>query len=423
MDEAGSQRGATIAIAHSSQSRSLMPGPGAYLIGEEEKREVEEILASGYLSRYGTADNPNFKKKVVTLEEEFAKTIGVNHCLAVNGGTSAIMASLAALGFEPGSEILVPGYTYVASMSAVFALGGQPVLTEIDESLTIDPEDIEKKITPKTQGIIPVHMLGNPCDMDRIMAIAREHNLFVLEDACQALGAGYKGKKVGSLGDMGAFSLNINKTITAGDGGLVTTNDKNLYERAFGFHDQGHIPSLLGVEFGTRKVLGINLKLTELTAAFAIGQLKKLDKIMQTLQEKKTRFKDAIIAGGIKNMKFRKIVDPDECHTLLTVLFEDAAVAARVAETLGTKPVSGSGWHVYNNMEHVLAYTDSAGNKPYHKNMLPKTDDILSRAVNLSVGVVDPGLGASFGINILSTDEEIDKTAEEFVKIVKPIAN
>jgi dTDP-4-amino-4,6-dideoxygalactose transaminase len=400
-----------------------MPGPGAFLIGEEERREVEEVLASGYLSRYGTAENPNFKRKVVTLEQEFAKTIGVKHCLAVNGGTSAIMAALAALGLKPGAEVLVPGYTYVATMSAVFALGGQPVLTEIDDSLTIDPEDIEKKITPKTQGIIPVHMLGNPCDMDRIMSIARQHNLFVLEDACQALGAGYKGKKVGSLGDMGAFSLNINKTITAGDGGLVTTNDKDLYERAFGFHDQGHIPSLLGVEFGTRTMIGINLKLTELTAAFALGQLKKLDHILQTLKEKKTKFKNAIIAGGIKNIWFRKIDDPDECHTLLTVLFEDTVVAAHVAEALGTKTVSGSGWHVYNNMEHVLAYTDSAGNKPYRKHILPKTDDILSRAVNLSVGVVDPGLGASYGINILSTDEEIEKTAQKFVNTVKPIVD
>ena len=122
-------------------------------------------------------------------------------------------------------------------------------------------------------------------------------------------------------------------------------------------------------------------------------------------------------------MGFRKINDLDECHTLLTVLFEDAALASRVAEALGTKTVSGSGWHVYNNMEHVLAYTDSAGNKPYHKHMLPQTDDILNRSINLSVGVVDPGLGASFGINILSTDEEIEKTAQKFVDTVKPIVD
>ncbi len=330
--------------------RYNMPGPGAFLVGEEERREVEEILESGYLSRYGSLDNPNFKRKVAKLEEQFAKIVGVKHCLALNGATSAIMASLAALKIKPGAEIIMPGYTYIATMSAVIAVGGKPILAEIDESLTLDPTDVEKKITSKTQGVIPVHMLGNPCDMDRIMRIAREHQLFVLEDGCQALGAHYKGRSVGSFGDMGAFSLNINKTITAGDGGLATTNSRSLYERAFGFHDQGHIPSLLGVEFGTRTVMGINLKLNELTGAFAIGQLKKLDKILQTLKVKKTQFKNALMAGCIQNMEFRKINDPDECHTILTVLFADAATAQRVAKALNTITVFDSGWHVYNNM-------------------------------------------------------------------------
>lgn len=400
-----------------------MPGPGAFLVGEEERREVEEILQSGYLSRYGSLDNPDFKRKVATLEEMFAGIIGVEHCLAVNGGTSAIMASLAALGIQPGAEIIVPGYTYIATMSAVIAVGGVPVLAEVDESLTLDPNDVQRKITAKTQGVIPVHMLGNPCDMDRIMDIAGAHGLFVLEDGCQALGAGYKGKRVGSFGDMGAFSLNVNKTITAGDGGLVVTDNKRLYERAFGFHDQGHIPSLLGVEFGARTILGINLKLTELTGAFAIGQLRKLDRIVQTLKTKKTLFKDAITAGGIRNMKFRKINDPDECHTILTVLFHDARTARQVARALDTITVAESGWHVYTNMEHLLAYTDAGGNRPYRRHMLPQTDDILSRAVNLSVGVVDPGIGASFGINILSSDQEIQRKAAMFVDAVKPIVD
>ena len=400
-----------------------MPGPGAFLVGEEERREVEEILQSGYLSRYGSLDNPDFKRKVATLEEMFAGIIGVKHCLAVNGGTSAIMASLAALGIQPGAEIIVPGYTYIATMSAVIAVGGVPVLAEIDESLTLDTKDVRRKITDKTQGIIPVHMLGNPCDMDRIMEIAREHRLFVLEDGCQALGAGYKGKKVGSFGDMAAFSLNVNKTITAGDGGLAVTDNKRLYERAFGFHDQGHIPSLLGVEFGARTILGLNLKLNELTGAFAIGQLRKLDGIVQTLKVKKSRFKDAITAGGIRNMEFRKINDPDECHTILTVLFHDARTARRVAQSLDTIPVADSGWHVYANMEHLLAYKDEDGNRPYRCHMLPQTDDILSRAVNLSVGVVDPGIGASFGINILSDDQEIQRKAGKFVDTVKSIVD
>ena len=400
-----------------------MPGPGAYLVGEEEKREVEEVLKTGYVSRYGEADNPSFKRKVVTLEETFAEVVGVKHCVALSGGTGAIMAALVALGVGPGVEVLVPGYTFVASISAIIAVGGEPILTEIDESLTMDPADIEKKITKNTKGIVPVHMLGNPCDLDPIIEIAKKHGLFILEDCCQALGASYRGRRVGSMGDMGAFSLNIYKTITCGDGGLITTNDKNLYEQAFGFHDQGHLPLRMGVEIGKRGLIGINLRLNELSGAFALGQLKKLEYILHTLREKKTKLKDAIIAGGIQNMDFRRINDPGECHTLLTVLFKDISTAHLVAEALGTTTVSHSGWHVYNNMEQILAYTDSAGNRPYRKHMLPQTDDILNRAVNLSVGVADRGLGAGFGINILSDDEEIQKTAEALIRIVKPIVD
>lgn len=400
-----------------------MPGPGTFLIDDIEKKEVQEVLESGYLSRYGREDNPRFKRKVITLEREFARKIGVDYCVAVNGGTGALMASLVALGVCPGVEVLVSGYTFVASISAIIAVGGIPVLTEINESLTMDPPDIEKKITERTKVIMPVHMLGYPSDMDKIMEIANKYKILVLEDSCQALGASYKGKKLGSIGHIGAFSLNINKTITSGDGGLVTTNQKELYERAFGFHDQGHMPLRMGVEIGKRSLIGINLRMNELSGAFALGQLKKLDLILTLLKEKKEKFKKTLIEGGIKNIAFSKINDPGECNTLLTVLFKNKVIAQKAAKALKTKTLSESGWHVYNNMEQILAYVNQEGKKLFRKNMLPQTDEILSRAINLSVGVVDPGLGADFGINILSNDEEINKKATEFIKLVKPIVD
>lgn len=400
-----------------------MAGPGTFLIDNVERHEVEEVLESGYLSRYGREDDPRFKKKVITLEREFAKKIGVDYCVAVSGGTGALMASLVALGVGPGVEVLVSGYTFVASISAIVAVGGMPVLTEIDESITMDPVDIERKITKRTKVIMPVHMLGYPCNMDKIMKIANKYKLLVLEDSCQALGASYKGEKLGSIGDMGTFSLNVNKTISSGDGGLITTNKKELYEKAFGFHDQGHMPLRMGVEIGKRKLIGINLRMNELTGAFALGQLKKLDLILKLLKEKKKKFKSVIIEGGIKNITFNKINDPGECNTILTILFKDKIIAQHVAKALKTKTISESGWHVYNNMEQILSYIDQKGNKPFKKNMLPKTDEILTRSINLSIGVVDPGIGADFGINILSSNEEIYKKAEEFIKIVKPIVD
>ena len=396
-----------------------MPGPGAFLVGDEERREVAEVMESGYLSRYGTKEDPQFKRKVVTLEKRFCERIGVRYSVAVNGGTGAIMASLVALGVGSGVEVLIQGYTFVASISAVLAVGGTPVLTEIDESLNMDPEDLEARITDKTRVIMPVHMLGNPADMDSIMTVAKKHKLLVLEDCCQGLGGRYKGKYLGSIGHVGAFSLNINKTITCGDGGLLVTGDKRFYERAFGFHDQGHRPLRMGVEIGRRSLIGINLRMNELTAAFALGQLQRLDTILLMLKEKKAAFKKLVCDAGIEGMYFRKINDPDECATLLTVIFQVKETAKRIAKALGTKTVSESGWHVYNNMEQILAVTDERTNLLYRKHMLPKTDSILERAINLSVGVVDPSLGAGFGINVLSDDADIRRTADKFVQTVK----
>jgi dTDP-4-amino-4,6-dideoxygalactose transaminase len=398
-----------------------MPGPGAYLFGDEERKEVLDVLETGYLSRYGQENDPRFKHKVVTLEQEFAKKIGVKHALATNGGTSSLMAALVALGVGRGDEVIVPGYTFVASISAIIAVGGTPILAEIDESLTIDPSDIERRISPRTKAIIPVHMLGNPSDIERIMAIAGKHKIPVLEDACQSLGASYKGKMTGSFGAINAFSLNINKTITTGDAGIVTTDNDELYERAFGYHDQGHKPLRMGLEIGARSLVGINLRINELTGAVGLAQLRKLDTILALLREKKRKFKDAIAAGGIRNLSYRRINDPGEIATMLTVLFADESATRKVATALNVKTLADSGWHVYNHMEQILSWQDDQGRRPNRKNMLTQTDAILCRAVNLSVGVVDPGIGANFGITVLSTDQEIARKAEEFVKKVKPI--
>jgi dTDP-4-amino-4,6-dideoxygalactose transaminase len=392
------------------------------MIGEEERREVEEVLASGHLSRYGKEEDPCFKRKVLTLEREFAKRMGTKYALATNGGTGSLMCALVAIGVGRGTEVVVPGYTFVASISAVIAVGGTPILAEVDESLNLDPSDIENRLSKKTKAIIPVHMLGNPCDMDRIMAVCGKHSIPVVEDACQSVGASYKNKMTGTFGAINAYSLNINKTITTGDGGMVVTDDQDLYERAFGFHDQGHKPLRSGLEIGKRSLVGINLRINELTGAFGLAQLRKLDAIVALLRDKKKKFKEAIQAGGIRNMRYRAINDPGECCTMLTVLFEDQKVTEQVGKALRTKTVAESGWHVYNHMEQILSWADEKGRRPNTRNMLKKTDAILGRAVNLSVGVVDPGIGASFGINILSSDDEIARKAEEFVRLVKPIA-
>ncbi len=398
-----------------------MPGPGYYFSGDEEYNEVVEVLKNGHLSRYGSDDDPKFLHKVYTLEQEFKSKMNSRHCLAMASGTTALMASLTAVGIKPGDEVLVPGYTFVATFSAVIAVGGVPVMVEIDESLTMDVEDARKKITPRTRAVMPVHMLGNPSDMDAIAALAKENNLFLIEDCCQALGGSYQGQRLGTFGQLGAFSLNNYKIINAGDGGILITDSDDYYERAFAYHDQGHKPFRKGVEIGQRSLIGINLRMNELTGAYALAQFRKLDVILETLRTKKSRFKKIIESACLEGLSFRKINDPGECATLLTIQADDVESAEVVAKALQTKTISRSGWHVYNNMEQILAHRDADGNLLYHRNMLPQTDDILARSINLSVGVVDPGLGSDFGINVLSPDDEIDRTAEKFVKILKPI--
>jgi dTDP-4-amino-4,6-dideoxygalactose transaminase len=394
-----------------------MSGPGAYWFGKEEMDAVTEVVRGGYLFRYGSENDPKFLHRVSTLEKEFAAYCGVNYGLATSSGTASLVASVLALGLKPGDEIIIPAYTFVASYSSVIFPGIVPVLAEINESLTLDPNDIERRITPRTKAIMPVHMLGNPCDMDAIMAIAKKHRLLVLEDCCQAAGASYKGKKIGTIGNIGAFSLNIFKTINSGDGGLVVTHDKSLYEIAFGVHDQGHKPSRLGVEVGARSVLGLNFRMNELTGAVALAQLGKLDRIVATLREKRAKLKNLI--SGTRGFKFRTLNDPQgDCATLCTVIFDTREKAVRVSQALGSKTVDQSGWHVYANMEHVLRHLKEIG-QPHTKGSYPRTDDILSRAMNISVGVVDGGLGAGWGININSTDAEIEAAAAQFNKACK----
>ena len=398
-------------------------GPGAYVFGAEEKKELMDVIEAGSLFRYGTPGVDGFQGKVAQFEKEMAEQLGHKYVVATNAGTSSLMACLAALGIGMGDEVIVPGYTFIASISTIIMMNAIPVLAEIDESLTIDPDKIEALITPRTKAIVPVHMLGNPCQMDKIMEIAKKHNLVVIEDCCQAVGASYKGKACGTWGDLGAYSLNVFKTITTGDGGFVGCSDETLYERAFGYHDQGHKPSRTGVEVGNRSIVGVNMRMNELSGAVAVVQGRKLPNILKTLREKKAMLKAQL--QGLPGVGFRTVNDEGECATLLTLLFETKELAAAFCAKAGTSVIARSGWHVYNNMEQILdkktwttAHPFHQDDRKYEKHMLPATDDILERAVNISIGVVDKGLGAGTGININSTEEEINQVAKNIREIV-----
>ena len=406
-------------------------GPGALLFGEEEIREIQDVLDSGYLYRYGDADDPKFQKKVLKFEDDLRGYFGVPHALAVNSGTSALLCALAALGVGPGDEVIVPGYTFIASISSIINSRAVPVLAEVDDSLTLDPADIVRRITPRTKAIMPVHMIGNPCRMDAIMEIAKKHGVAVIEDACQALGGSYKGELLGTIGDIGCFSMNRFKPINTGDGGALVTRDERLYERAFAFHDQGHLPRREGTEEGNRTIFGMNFRMNELTAAIAIAQLRKLDDILENLRAKKKIMKDEI--AMVPAARFRTINDPGECATLLTLKFDTREKAASFASAMNTRTVHYSGWHVYDRMEQLMDRSTptefkcpftcplNASEPRYQKGMLPYTSDLLMRCVTIGIGVSDKGNGAGIGISILSGEDEVHSMAKKVTEVLKRI--
>jgi len=407
-----------------------MPGPGMELIGEEEKKELLEVLDAGYLFRYGSPDNPAFKAKVYRLEQEVARLVGVKYAVAVNSGTSALHVALSGLGVGPGDEVIVPGYTFIACMSSVIYTRAIPILAEVDRTLNLDPADVRRKITPRTKAIMAVHMLGNPARLDELKAIADEKHLLLLEDCAQAFGASYRGRAVGSIGYAGTYSFNIFKTITAGDGGMVVTDDESFYRRFFGFHDQGHSPLRTGVEVGKRPFFGLDYRMTEVAAAILLAQLRKLDGLTAHMRANKKHFKAAI--ADLPGLEFREITDPDgECATLLTVFLPSEEIARQVARELGTKVIADSGWHVYANMEQILEKRTitpegcpftcpyyKGGEVKYWKGMLPQTDALLARAINISIGVSDPGLGSAFGVTIRDDFDVVDTRAAEFRRVV-----
>ena len=386
------------------------------------------MLRSGFLSRYGPNDDPAFGARVRLFEDEVAKLTGVRHALAVNSGSSAIWLALAALGIGPGDEVIVPGFTFVASISAIVYVRALPVLAEVDATFNLDPADVEARITPRTKAILAVHMLGNPARLDELRAVADRHGIALIEDCAQAFGASYHGKGVGSIGEMGIFSFNEYKTITCGDGGMLVTDDEALYRRCFAMHDQGHSPLRKGVEVGQRPFLGLNFRMTEVEGAVLVAQLRKLDRIRDHLRANK-----AIVAGilaEVRGLAFRELPDPDgDLATHFVVIFPTAEIAQRVADEVGSITLAHSGWHVYNHMEHLLERRTVTGKGcpfdcPYHgtadaryeAGMLPQTDALLERSISFGIGVSDPNL-APYGLRMRDGPEVARQRAERFATV------
>lgn len=408
-----------------------MPGPGLSFFGEEEKKEILDVLECRELSRYRFDNLSAGQSKVYQFERLIEQTFRTPHCLGTNSCTSALLAGLAALKIGPGDEVIVPGYTFIATIAAVIYAGALPVLAEIDESLTLDVEDVAHRINSRTKAIIVVHMMGGGGDLKALKALADSHGIPLIEDVAQACGGSYNGAALGTIGTLGVYSLNVFKTITAGDGGFLCTSDRDAYERAFAFHDHGALPFREGVADGGQ-MLGLNLRMHEITGALALAQARKLGGIIASLREKHALFCRSL--SELLPLRFRTQHDPEgDCCTTLTIVLDSEAQANDVAIAIGSKTLARSGKHYYANMSQLRnrkmptlkgypfysGELQAAGN--YEAGSLPRTDDILSRCITFSVGVSDSYLGTDFGINVHSSDEDIRRQAATFARLTQSI--
>ena len=373
--------------------------PGGLRIGAEEEAAVVEVIRSKRLFRYyGPTEGDS---KVEALEKAFAARMGVAHCVAVGSGTASLMAGFAGLGVGPGDEVIVPAYTWIATASAVVALGGVPVIAEVDASLTLDPIDVEHKITSRTKAIAAVHMRGGPSRMDELMAIARRHNISLLEDAAQANGGCYKGKPLGAIGDAGAFSLQFNKIITCGEGGLVVANDDKVWKRAVMYHDV-----IGGARNGVPEdeiLPGINLRMSELQGAVALAQLGKLDGLIADMQHHRALLKASMSdVAKRKGVAFRDSPDDGgDAGVALIFFLPEIENARNVATALraeglpaGTIYSGKRDYHVYCDWSPIINQRSWAGGAPwawhegelnYTRDMCPRTLDLLQRAVHIDI--------------------------------------
>jgi dTDP-4-amino-4,6-dideoxygalactose transaminase len=358
--------------------------PGGMEVGDEELRALERVIRSRNLFRYyGVGDGP---QEVDAFEREFAEHMGATYALCVNAGSSGLICGLIASGVGPGDEVVVPAYTWNATANAVLATGALPVLAEVDESLTLDPVDVERRITSRTRALLPVHMRGNAANMRDLVDLARRHELVLVEDACQAAGASFEGRRLGSFGDAGAYSLQFNKIITTGEGGVMITSRPEVHELAIEVHDCAG-PVRRGE--GLPRFPGFNFRASELTAAVGRVQLTRLDSLLARMRAHHARLATAV--EQLPGLTLRRSNDAaGDAGIALIAFAESAALAHDAVEALQAEGVAAMqiyspdvvDLHVYPFWRPVLEAIRAAG-RPAPD--CPRTIDLVGRAVHVDV--------------------------------------
>lgn len=385
--------------------------PGTELFGNEERKEINDVLETGILFRYNHDQQRNGIWKAREFEAEVAKITGAKYAHAMSSGSTAIATALAASGIGTGDEVIVPPFTYIATVEAVLFVGAIPVFAEIDETLCLSAEGIKAVVTPKTKAVCLVHMCGGMADMDALMAVINEHNLVLVEDAGQAFAASYKGTYTGLFGKAGSYSFDFFKIATAGEGGVLVTNDEKVYRNADSYSDHGHdhIGSNRGME--QHPILGFNYRISELHAAVGLAQTRRVPHIVDMNRKNKTLLTE--ILSKTEGISFARLADPSgDSATFLNMFLPDTEAAKRTVDELNKAGVGGFNyWYV--NMYHFINQWDhikelrTASKLPvqllgspqnYAELSLPKSQEVIGRLI-------------SFGIRCTWTEEEVRSLA------------
>ncbi len=394
---------------------------GAFMSGEEETSRVTEVARSqAYFRYYG----PNQLRCVEQLENQISQKFGVPYTLGVTSGTAALMVALKALGIGYGDKVIVPGNTFTATAGAVICSNAVPVYADMDDTLNLDPADLDRVMDEEVRAIIAVHINGQSADMDAIMAFARKHNVPVIEDVAQALGSKYKGQYTGSFGDINAFSFQMQKIITAGEGGAVTTRNSKLFERAVRYHDQGGFRDkgryAFEEGFVHEPVVGLNYRMNEMTGAVLLEQWNRLDTIIGSMRRHHRRMQETLQAE-LPGIRFRRTIDEEgDICCVLGIIHPTRDNAAAFIKAINAENVFS--WLMYGGKPIYLQpplmnpKTLDKNNFPfdypfknpvvYKEGLCPNAEDLLSRVTLLPVG---PHF----------TDEEVDQIIEAIVKVYR----
>jgi 8-amino-3,8-dideoxy-alpha-D-manno-octulosonate transaminase len=396
--------------------------PGYEFFGAEERKELNDVMETGILMRYGFDGARKGHWKAKELEAAICDTFGSKYAQLVCNGTAALTTAMSALGIGYGDEIIMPCFTFVASFEAVLSVGAIPVMVDVDDSLTLNPDAVRKAITPKTKCIMPVHMCGSMADMDALQTICKEHNLLLLEDACQSIGASYKGKKLGTIGDAGTFSFDFVKTITCAEGGAVMTNREDVYISSDGYSDHGHDHK--GADRGAdlHPFIGYNYRISELHAAVGLAQIKKLDQFLAIQEKNHTVLKNML--SEIPEVSFRRIPDPaGDSRTFLSWFLPAEELTRAWVNEMKAQGILAGNFYWFDNNWHYIRKWDHLKNATTLGPLSPEMKAAVVHHANKDFSASDAIMGRciSTAIGLTWTEEQLKEKGEKMVAAIKKI--